>query len=129
VNAEKLYRVKTEHLIDENLSSEELSSYVEVFSEKTMSDGITTDIDNNIYISDMEHSAVHIIGQDRTLETLIEDPVFRWPDGFSFGPDGWLYFTCSDLMNVVGKSASHIDENAPYQIFRFKPGGEGIPGH
>ncbi|MBA4367080.1 MAG: hypothetical protein C0403_05515 [Desulfobacterium sp.] len=129
VNGEKLYRIKASYLMDHALSPEALSSYVEVFADKTMSDGITTDLDGNIYISDMEHSAVHVIGQHRQLKTLIKDPAFRWPDGFSFGPDGWLYFTCSDLMNVVGKSESHIKENAPYQIFRFKPGGQGVPGH
>ncbi len=129
VNGEKLYRIRAAYLTDSTIPFEKLSSFVEVFSDKTMSDGITTDLAGNIYISDMEHSAVHLIGQDRQLKTLIKDPAFRWPDGFSFGPDGWLYFTCSDLMNVVGKSQAHIQENAPYQIFRFKPGGQGIPGH
>ncbi len=129
VNGEKLYRIRASSLMDHALSPEALSSNVEVFADKTMSDGITTDLEGDIYISDMEHSAVHVIGQDRQLKTLIKDPAFRWPDGFSFGPDGWLYFTCSDLMNVVGKSESHIKENAPYRIFRFKPGGQGIPGH
>jgi sugar lactone lactonase YvrE len=129
VNGEKLYRIRAEDLTDQTLSPERLASRIEVFADKTMSDGITTDLTGNIYLSDMENSAVHIIGQDRRLKTLIKDPAFRWPDGFSFGPDGWLYFTCSDLMNVVGKSASHIREHAPYRIFRFKPGGQGIPGH
>lgn len=129
VNAETLYRIRTEHLLDEALGKKALAESVVPFAPKTMSDGITTDNAGNVYISDMEYSAVHIIGQDRKLQTLLKDPKFRWPDGFSFGPDGWLYFTCSDLMNVIGKSTSHIEAHAPYQIFRFKPGPAAAPGH
>lgn len=129
VNGETLYRVATEHLMNPSLSGEELGALVEAYAPKTMSDGLTSDLGGNIYLSDMEHSAVHIINSDRQLLTLLKDPRFRWPDGFGFGPDGWLYFTCSDLMNVIGKSDAHIAANAPYQIFRFKPGVAGIPGH
>jgi sugar lactone lactonase YvrE len=129
VNAETLFRIEANHLMDENMGGDELAKKVEAFAPKTMSDGITTDDAGNIYISDMEYSAVHIIGPDRRLQTVLKDPMFRWPDGFSFGPDGWLYFTCSDLMNVIGKSAAHIDANAPYQIYRFKPGYTAAAGH
>ncbi len=129
VNTQTLFRIQSSHLTDQTLSVEKRSSLVEAYARKTMSDGITTDVEGNVYISDMENSAVHMIDQERKLTTLIKGPQFRWPDGFSFGPDGWLYFTCSDLVNVVGKSKSHINENAPYQIFRFKPGKEGVPGH
>lgn len=129
LNSEKLFRIQIERLKNSEISKDELADMVEMFAEKSMSDGITTDIDGNIYISDMENSAVHIIGQDRKLKTLLKDPVFRWPDGFSFGPDGWLYFTCSSLMDVIGQSDSHVESHAPYQIYRFKPGSKGIPGH
>ncbi len=129
VNSEKLFRIRTENLKKPEVPEDELATMVELFAEKSMSDGITTDVDGNIYISDMENSAVHIIGQDRKLKTLLKDPEFRWPDGFSFGPDGWLYFTCSSLMDVIGQSSSHIESQAPYQIYRFKPGSKGAPGH
>ncbi|MBW1893005.1 MAG: hypothetical protein JRF40_12230 [Deltaproteobacteria bacterium] len=129
VNSEKLFRIQTKNLMDPDMQEEALASTVETFADKSMSDGITTDMDGNIYISDMENSAVHIIGQDRRLKTLLKDPEFRWPDGFSFGPDGWLYFTCSSLMDVIGQSASHIESQAPYQIYRFQPGSKGVPGH
>jgi len=37
--------------------------------------------------------------------------------------------TCSALHQVILKSADEIRAHAPYQIYRFKPGTTGIPGH
>lgn len=102
---------------------------MEDFGPKTLSDGLTMDVEDNIYISDMEHSAILTLGPDRKLKTLLKDTRLRWPDGFSFGPDGWLYITCSSLHHVLFKSATRMRANAPYQIFRFKPGPSGFPGH
>ena len=53
---------------------------------------------------------------------------FLRPYGFSFGPDGWLYVTCSSLQHVLFISKDHMRAHAPYQIFRFKPGPQGVPG-
>ena len=60
---------------------------------------------------------------------MVKDPSLRWPDGFSFGPDGWLYVTCSALHDVLFVSEQHMRKHAPFQIFRFKPGPLGVPGH
>ena len=99
------------------------------FAAKTLSDGLTMDERDDIYISDMEHSAILSLGPGGKLTTLLKDSRLRWPDGFSFGPDGWLYVTCSSLQHVLFVSSDHMRAHAPYQIFRFKPGPEGIPGH
>jgi len=80
-------------------------------------------------VSDPEHSAVLALAQDRRLRTLLKDPRLRWPDGFSWGPDGWLYVTCSALQHVMFRTASHMKAHAPYQVFRFRPGTTGVPGH
>lgn len=124
-----MYRIATEHLRNHKLSYEMLLPKIEQFAEKTMSDGLTMDKQGNIYISDLEHSAVLTLGQDKQLTTLIKDERLRWPDGFSFGPDGWLYIACSSLQQVIGRTPGQIRAAAPYQIYRFKPGNEGIPGH
>jgi len=128
VTGDRLYRVRTRDLNDESLSPEGLAAHVESFAAKTLSDGLTTDIEDNIYLSDMEHSAIVRLDRDRHLTTLVKDPRLRWPDGFSFGPDGWLYVTCSSLQNVLFVPASEMRAHAPYQIFRFQPGVPGVPG-
>ena len=129
VTSEKLYRIHTSHLLNASIPAKELENKVEVFAMKSMSDGLTMDLSENIYISDMEHGAVNLLSPDKKLKTLLKDPVkIRWPDGFSFGPDGWLYFTCSSLQYVILKSRNSVQEKSPYQVYRFKPGHKGMPG-
>jgi sugar lactone lactonase YvrE len=82
-----------------------------------------------VYLSDPDQSAIVVLEPDGSLRTLLKDPKLRWPDGFSFGPDGWLYVTCSALHHVIMKSGAHVRSHAPYQIFRFRPGPGGVPGH
>jgi len=124
-----LYRVRTADLRNEKLDASELAGKVETFADKTMSDGITIDSDGTLYLTDPEHSAIVALRQDKSLQTLVKDNILRWPDGFSWGPDGWLYVTCSALHQIIGSPPWTFDDHAPYQVYRFKPGGRGIPGH
>jgi sugar lactone lactonase YvrE len=125
-----LYRVRVADLVDANLPAAQLAGRVEVYAPKTMSDGLTTDDAGNIYISDMEHAAIVLLKPDRSLETLVHDErLLRWPDGFSFGPDGWLYVSASALEQVIGRTDGQIADGAPYHVLRLKPGSAGAPGH
>jgi hypothetical protein len=60
---------------------------------------------------------------------VVKDPMLRWPDGLSFGPDGWLYLTCSSLQHVLFVSGATMRAHAPYQIYRFRPGATAPAGH
>lgn len=122
VNKNKLYRIATAHLLDASLSPAQLAGQVEPYADKTMSDGITTDAEGNVYLTDPEHSAIVRLTPERKLETLLKTERLRWPDGFSFGSDGWLYVSCSSLQHVIGQAPASIAAHAPYQVFRFKPG-------
>ena len=55
--------------------------------------------------------------------------ISTWADALSFGPDGWLYLADSAIPDQVMRSKRHIASQAPYYIFRFRPGVEGVPGH
>lgn len=129
VTGSRLWRIRVTHLVDPALDNAALASKVEAFAEKPLTDGLTTDDDGNVYLSDMEHSAVHRLAPDGRLQTLVSDPRLRWPDGFSFGPDGWLYVTCSALQHVLFQSDDDVRLHAPYQIWRFRPGPAAAPGH
>jgi sugar lactone lactonase YvrE len=129
LSGDRLYRISTHDLADASLDADALGARVEDYGPKTITDGITTDNAGNVYLSDPEHSAILLLGPDRKLRTLVKDERLRWPDGFSFGPDGWLYVTASSLHHVLFVSEEHRDAHAPYHIFRVKPGGEGVPGH
>jgi len=121
ISADQLYRVPYEALINTQLSETELSAEVKTVGEKTMTDGMAMDKQGNIYLSDLENSAIVRKTPEGKLETLLKSASIRWPDGFSFDQQGQLYFTCSSLHQVIGMSAEDIAENAPYQIYRFLP--------
>ncbi len=128
VSGDRLYRIRTRDLNNAELDDATLSARVEDFARKPLTDGLTTDVDGNIYLTDMEHSAILRLGQDRQLTTLLKDPRLRWPDGLSFAPGGWLYVTCSSLQHVLFVPKSRMRAHAPYQIFRFQPGIAGVAG-
>jgi sugar lactone lactonase YvrE len=128
LTGDRMYRVATRDLNDETLGPEALAAKVEDFGPKPLSDGLTMDLADSIYITDPEHSAVLLLGPDRQLRTLVKDVRLRWPDGMSFGPDGWLYVTCSALHQVLFVREATARANAPFQIFRLQPGPSGVPG-
>jgi sugar lactone lactonase YvrE len=124
-----LYRVRTDDLRNSTLTAEELNRRVERFSDKPLNDGLSTDLDGAVYITDVEHGAVMRVGADRRLETLVKSQRIRWADALSFGPEGWLYVADSALQDQVLMSKDHIAASGPYFIYRFQPGVEGRPGH
>ena len=121
VTSRWLYRVHRRDLDDAALLRAPLEAGVERYAEKTMSDGIAIDAEGTVYLTDLEHSAIVALDPDRKLRTLVKDDRLRWPDGLAFGPDGWLYVTCSALHQVILKSPAEIASHAPYQIWRFRP--------
>ncbi len=123
-----LYRVRLDDLRDARLPASQLAKRVERISDKPLSDGFSIDVDGNVYITDVEHGAVFVVGPEQPLATLIQSDDIRWPDALSFGPDGWLYLADSALPELILKSREHIEAAGPYRIFRFRPGVEGVPG-
>lgn len=129
INSGSLFRVRIRDLTNPTLPARQLGTEVERFSDKPLSDGLSADLDGNIYVTDVEHGSVFVVGQDRELKTLIRSPRIRWADSLSFGPDGWLYLADSAIPEQILKSKDYIRTRGPYYVYRFKPGFAGVPGH
>lgn len=102
---------------------------VKALGRKPLNDGLSMDKNDNIFITDVEHGSVMKMTPAGLLNTVVQDVRrLRWADALSFGPDGWLYVADSAIPDQMFHSKSHMRAQAPYRIFRFKPGTEGVPG-
>ena len=128
LSGSSLYRVRLRDLRNVELPPAQLAKRVEEYSAKPLSDGLSIDIEGNVYVTDVEHNAIFVVGAAREPRTLLRSAHIRWPDAMSFGPDGWLYVADSALQEVVLRSQENIQANSPYRIFRFRPGVDGVPG-
>jgi len=127
-NRASLYRIKLSYVSDAALPESELVKQIERFSDKPLSDGLVSDRAGNIYITDVEHNAVSVVGSDRQARTLIRSPDIRWPSAVSFGPDGYLYVADSAFPELVLETKGHIAAAGPFVIYRFAVGQLGVPG-
>ena len=129
INNSGLFRVPLNALLNPELPDRQLAALVERVSDKPLSDGLSADLDGNVFVTDVEHGAIHRVTAAGERSTLLKSPQIRWADGLSFGPDGWLYLADSAIPDLVLKSSEHIRAAGPYRIFRFKPGTRGVAGH
>lgn len=124
-----LFKVKTADLLNYDLSSENLDERVIQVGTKPLSDGLSIDTLDNVYITAVDHGSIARMSPEGKLETLIQDEDrIRWADGCSFGGDGYLYFTDSAIPDQMLRSKKHMRSKAPYYIYRVNTRIGGIPG-
>ena len=92
-----MYRIPASSLRQFDLSEKMIGAQVEKVGKTGAADGLIFGPDNKVYISALEHDAILRTTPKGKVETVIQDKVIAWPDSFSFGPDGKLYFTTSRI--------------------------------
>lgn len=128
LNGSELHRVQLRDLRDESLPDRQLANRIQRVADKPLSDGMSIDVEGNVYVTDIEHNSIWVVTTDGDVRTLIRSGDIRWPAALSFGPDGYLYVADSALGEIIPQSREHIDDAGPYRVFRFRPGVDGIPG-
>lgn len=117
---DKLYRVKTADLRDESLSQQQLAGKVEDLGNFVTTDGMTFDKAGNLYLGDLQRSAIVKISPDLKMSTLIQDKRLIWPDSYSVSKDGYLYISCSQIQKQPEYNEGQNKRTSPYTIYRIK---------
>lgn len=123
-----LYRIKAADLVNESLTPQELAQQVERYSDKPISDGISIDENNNIYLGDLANNAIGVISPNRQFSQLAQCPRLSWVDSFSFGANGQLYAVVNRLHRSSTLNGGDNQSKPPYFLLTVKALSAGLPG-
>jgi sugar lactone lactonase YvrE len=117
---DKLYRIRTEYLRSDSLSSAALGAKVEDLGHFTTTDGMIFDRQGNLYLGDLQR--YRIVRIDPTLEmtTVVQDSLLIWPDSYHISKDGYLYISCSQIHKQPEYNNGVNKRTSPYTIYRYK---------
>jgi sugar lactone lactonase YvrE len=128
MHGHSLYRIKADDLVNEKLDATALANRVERYSDKPISDGITIDKDNNIYLGELAENAIGVISTDRKYRRLAQSPELSWVDSFCFGPAGQLYAVVNRLHQSATLNGGVLKAKPPFYLIQVKALALGLPG-
>jgi len=112
LTGESLYRVATSAINDASLSEADLSTQVDKLGPFPSSDGMIFGYYNDLYMASVEENAIRAYDGGNDSRLIRQSKDLKWPDSFSLGADGYLYFTTSQI------HITHPSE--PYKIFKIQ---------
>ncbi len=116
-----LYSVSVDALADRSQSDADVGATVRDLGEKGgAGDGLESDAEGRVYLSDYEHDAVRRRLLSGEIETLVHDPRVLWPDTLSLAADGYLYFTANQIERSPTFNNGADLRQKPYLLFRVK---------
>jgi sugar lactone lactonase YvrE len=120
LTAATLYRIKTADLQDRRLTRSQLSSRVEQVAQTPAPDGMIFGANGKLYLTDVEHGAVRVFDpKEKKLDAVLQDDQLTWPDSMSWGPDGALYVTASQIQNMPRFNGGKSLRTTPYKLYKI----------
>ncbi|TQS41952.1 SMP-30/gluconolactonase/LRE family protein [Cryptosporangium phraense] len=113
------WSVDVDALVDPTYADEEVAATVRHEGDKGgAGDGMETDADGRLYVTDGEHNAIHRRHPDGSWETVVHDERLLWPDTMSVAADGNLYVTANQLYRQDKYRGGEDQRRKPYVLFR-----------
>jgi sugar lactone lactonase YvrE len=102
---------------------------IERYGYRPICDGITIDGAGNVYITDLTNYAVGVVGASGDYRILHRDEDrLSWPDGMSFGPDGYVYVVANQLhLSPLFNRGKDLSK-PPFYVLRFQALAPGATG-
>ena len=125
VNGRTIYRVKASEFDNDGKT---VADNIKRYADKPYSDGITVDSAQNVYVTDIENNAIGVSTPKgyRIIATLSENQT--WPDGMSFGPDGYVYVTVNQLNRTAALNNGKDTGIRPFEVVKIKALATGTTG-
>jgi sugar lactone lactonase YvrE len=116
----KLFSVSTDALSDRSVDDKYVSNTVKDEGDKGgASDGLESDAEGRIYVTNYEHNAIMRRNPNGEWETIVHDPRLLWPDTLSLASDGYLYVTANQLHRQARFHNGRDMRKKPYTLFRI----------
>jgi len=123
----RLYSVSIDALVDEALDEAAVAATVRDEGDKGGgADGLESDGQGRIYVTNYEGNAVLRREPDGRYETVVYDTRLRWPDTMSIAADGYLYVTSNQLHLQKQYQAGKDLRQTPYSLFRVRIDGQPV---
>lgn len=119
LSSRHLYAVPTALLRDPSVDDAEIARHIRDLGLKGASDGLAEDDRGRIYGGDYEHDAIRRYANGQ-WQTIAQDPRILWPDTFSVGTDGYLYFTANQLHRQASFHEGKDERKQPYALLRIR---------
>lgn len=116
----KIYRIAAAVLADEALTDQQLGTKIEYYAPKPKSDGFKVGSNGELYVTDVERSAIGI-ATPKGYHIIVEDKaLLSWPDGLALAPGGYLYIVADQLHNKPYWNNNQNLSKPPYYVLRIK---------
>ncbi|WP_018615308.1 L-dopachrome tautomerase-related protein [Segetibacter koreensis] len=116
----KLYRIRTKFLRNEELTEDKVEAAVEDLGTFAVTDGMIFDPTGNLYQGDYQNYKMVKITPELKQEDLVADERLIWPDSYSISADGFLYISCSQINKQPDYNEGENKRTTPYAIYRMK---------
>lgn len=120
LSSRALYSVSVDALADEQLPDAEVLKTLRKEERPFASDGLESDAQGRVYLTDWEHNAIQVRDAEGRLGTLVTAPELWWPDTLALSSDGYLYVTANQLHRQAQFHGGKDMRRKPYHLFRVK---------
>lgn len=116
-----LYRVPVIDVLDESLTEQDLERRVVIDRTVKPVGGLAMNLNDTLYLSEVETHSIRAISRDRKHLWTIIDPRLDWPDAYSVLSDGTLYVVAAQIDRLPAFRGGRDERDPPYYMFKIEP--------
>lgn len=120
MSGKSVHRIPAETLANETVAGV-MTSQVEYWCGKPACDGFDVDALGNVYVTDVENSAIGRASPDGYTILAQDTDRLGWPDGVELDAEGhWLYITANQLHRLPMLNGGVDESRPPFYVLRLR---------